>query len=281
MKRTLLKAGWVAAVFMLGSISPGAASLTVSIQPPVTCAELGDTVDVAVNTTGQDSVGWYYARVYTDEAVLTYLDCTTEILGECPSGSQCMECGLTGEPGIFSACCACLGTHTCVAAGDLVVIRYVVTGEGTSPVQFDTSFGNPGVWVDDCDRNRIPLDSVEDGIVYVGAASITTDREYDPPSAWLTSFSCRPNPFTREITLTYRIRAFSAGTPTDSDDADLKIYDCRGCLVRSIPASLSTGEHSAIWDGTDSRNGQVASGIYFCRLPVNGRVTTHKIMKLE
>jgi hypothetical protein len=279
MRDSLLKACWIAFAFVLGGVSTATGSQTVSIEPPVTCAELGDTISLAVNTSGPDSVGWYYVRVYTDEAVLTYLDCSTDILQGCPFGSQCMECGLTGEPGIFSACCACLGTHTCVATGDLVVIRYIAVSEGWSPVRFDTSSGYPGAWVDDCDRNRIPLDSVEDGIVYVGAASI--GRDHSLPSVQVTSLSSHPNPFGHEVTLRYGIRARDGRVPEDSDVADLRIYDCRGNLVKSLPASLSPGVHTIDWDGTDTKSSQVASGIYFCRLPVNGVVTTHKVLKIE
>jgi hypothetical protein len=261
------------AVYLLAVAGPAAGSLAVSIQPPLTCAELGDTVEIAVNASGPDSVGWYYVRVYTDDAILTYLDCSTQILNGCPTGSQCMECGLTGEPGIFSACCACLGTHTCVAAGDLVVMRYVATGEGMSPVLFD------GAYVDDCERVRIPLDAVENGVVYVGQSSVIADDE--SPNASLLRLSCYPNPFSSGVTMDYAFAELDAASEGCRAGISIGIFDCRGHLVKHYKARLQQGDHSIHWDGNGTCGRPVPPGVYFCRITIGGEISTRKLTKVK
>lgn len=67
-----------------------------------------------------------------------------------------------------------------------------------------------------------------------------------------------PNPF-RQST---RIRLGLA----KPGDAEVRIYDAGGRLVRGLTASGAAGERFATWDGRDEAGSRVASGIYFARL---------------
>jgi hypothetical protein len=246
-------------------------SLDVSIEPPVTYAAVGDVVVITAHVDGQDSVGWFYVRIHTDAAVLTYLSCGQGITSGCPRQSQCMECGPTGEPGMVSACCACLGTGTCVAPGDLVIVKYRAAAIGISQVHFDLASAS------DCQRNMINLGGVADGEVIVGTASVG-----DGDQIWestVSSCSCYPDPFVGGITLQYYIENLRVPPATSSGDIEIKIYDCHGRLVRGLAAGLAAGEHRVTWDGSDQRGVPVSPGFYFCRFPVAGGVKTFKIVK--
>lgn len=76
-----------------------------------------------------------------------------------------------------------------------------------------------------------------------------------------------------------------AGTtiPYDLPGADpqfvsMKIYDARGALVRTLLGErIEPGSRAAFWDGRDNAGQPVASGVYFARLNVMGRVLTRTI----
>ncbi len=78
--------------------------------------------------------------------------------------------------------------------------------------------------------------------------------------------SIRPNPLTGGATLRF--------APAGPCDVDLAIYDLQGRLVaRLLNAAGVTGVQSVLWDGRCSRSGDLAaSGVYLCRLQMNGRV---------
>ncbi len=49
----------------------------------------------------------------------------------------------------------------------------------------------------------------------------------------------------------------------DANTADVKIYDQSGTVVKTISGlSVSEGDHSFTWDGTDDRGNQVGAGAY-------------------
>ena len=58
----------------------------------------------------------------------------------------------------------------------------------------------------------------------------------------------------------------------------VRIYDNNGQLIRIlISEQLNAGEYEIKWDGMDSRNHSVPSGIYFCNLKTSGASETIKI----
>jgi flagellar hook assembly protein FlgD len=51
----------------------------------------------------------------------------------------------------------------------------------------------------------------------------------------------------------------------------LAIHDLRGRALRTIePGTLGPGRHDLAWDLTDDRGAPAPTGIYFCRLLVDG-----------
>lgn len=87
--------------------------------------------------------------------------------------------------------------------------------------------------------------------------------------------SIAPNPFQTYSVIKYNLNK--------SDNAKLEIYNVKGAQVLSIPLAIQTpGEHSQFWSGNDNSGKQCPSGIYFCKMSVNGRtVSTQKLIKLR
>lgn len=80
-----------------------------------------------------------------------------------------------------------------------------------------------------------------------------------------------PNPFNQQTVISYGI----------NDDAfvTLKIYNSRGQLIESlINGHQSAGNYQAIWPATNPAGQFLPSGIYLCRLSVNGKQMTMKMM---
>ncbi len=68
-------------------------------------------------------------------------------------------------------------------------------------------------------------------------------------------FNNYPNPFNPSTTINYYLPQNSA--------VEINIYDILGTVVKNFKASSqSAGKHSILWDGTNSNNEYVASGIY-------------------
>ncbi len=63
---------------------------------------------------------------------------------------------------------------------------------------------------------------------------------------------------------------------------DLRIYDARGALVRTLVAGdLDGGEHVVSWDGTGDDGRPAGSGVYFCRVQADGLGETAKMMLVK
>ncbi len=68
-----------------------------------------------------------------------------------------------------------------------------------------------------------------------------------------------PNPFNPVTSILYYL--------PEAGQVDLKVYNVAGQLVKIlISGVLQQGQHSVIWDGTNSLGRDVASGIYFYML---------------
>jgi photosystem II stability/assembly factor-like uncharacterized protein len=83
----------------------------------------------------------------------------------------------------------------------------------------------------------------------------------------------RPNPFGLRTTFEFVV-PHGPAVPTL-----LRIYDARGRRVRELVAGVrGPGRHTTEWDGSDDAGRGVPSGIYFCRLDVNGETRTRKVV---
>ena len=82
-----------------------------------------------------------------------------------------------------------------------------------------------------------------------------------------------PNPFNSSVVMRFRI--------SEAARVRLDICDPQGRTVRSITQGyLQAGEHRFLWDGRDEEGRKAASGMYLCRLDVQGKGSAVRRMAL-
>jgi hypothetical protein len=87
----------------------------------------------------------------------------------------------------------------------------------------------------------------------------------------------RPNPFSPRTDIAYTIPGGAA-----TSGVTVNVYDVTGRLVRRlVEADRSPGTHSVTWDGRDEDGGDVASGVYFCRITWNGESEARRMVLLR
>ena len=103
----------------------------------------------------------------------------------------------------------------------------------------------------------------------------TTDVEEPDATPKVTRlFSCYPNPFNPSTRIAYDLSA--------KGHVSLRIYDAAGRLVRTlVEENRRAGRFEEVWNGTDNRGGQVASGVYFYRLTTKDFVESKKMILLK
>ena len=100
-----------------------------------------------------------------------------------------------------------------------------------------------------------------DGQIYRLARIATAVDAGAPPRAHLAGNF--PNPFNPSTTIRF---VLDRGA-----DVRLDIVSARGERVRQfVMSGASAGSHAAIWRGETDRGAPAASGVYFCRLIVDG-----------
>jgi hypothetical protein len=83
-----------------------------------------------------------------------------------------------------------------------------------------------------------------------------------------------PNPFNPTTTIHYGLALQTT--------VEIRIYDVVGRFVRELVSGTKVaGNHAAVWDGTDRRGAQVASGVYFVKMAVGRDVFTKKMVLLK
>ncbi|MFC1552610.1 FlgD immunoglobulin-like domain containing protein [Candidatus Latescibacterota bacterium] len=81
-----------------------------------------------------------------------------------------------------------------------------------------------------------------------------------------------PNPFNPTTTITYAIPAGKY------ENVNLKIYDIRGTLIRTLVDEAGTpGVHSVVWDGVDNSGNAVSSGVYIYRLHAGKYIKSNRM----
>jgi hypothetical protein len=130
-------------------------------------------------------------------------------------------------------------------------------------------------------------DVVSDNVDFDPWDPCTTGVELlDPIEKSYTVSNCYPNPFTEKTIISYRLGALGH-EPKDhithyTSHVTLAIHDLSGRLVKFFNlCNLNQSVKSVLWDGTDQFGKTVSPGMYFCRLLVNGKGSTTKLVKLR
>lgn len=83
-----------------------------------------------------------------------------------------------------------------------------------------------------------------------------------------------PNPFNPETTISYSIK--------DNGNVSLDVFNLLGQKVTTlVNENQKAGEHSVVWNGTDSSGKNVSSGVYFYRLNTQGMTKTEKMVLMK
>ncbi len=84
-----------------------------------------------------------------------------------------------------------------------------------------------------------------------------------------------PNPFNPRTTIAYDL-------PTPSR-VSIEVFDIAGRHVRTLVDGepRDAGSHTAVWSGLDASGQRVASGVYLCRLEVDGVVFSRRMVLLK
>jgi len=101
---------------------------------------------------------------------------------------------------------------------------------------------------------------------------VTLPLSSGPVEAKLVGAS--PNPFNPTTTIGFTI--------SDASHVEMRIFAADGReIARLIDDGIEAGSHSVRWDGRDARGADVASGVYFVRLDVQGQRTTQRLILLR
>ncbi|MBL7148612.1 MAG: T9SS type A sorting domain-containing protein [Candidatus Cloacimonetes bacterium] len=83
-----------------------------------------------------------------------------------------------------------------------------------------------------------------------------------------------PNPFNPETTISFDLAS--------NANVEISIYNIKGQKVKTLVNKiLPAGEHTTIWNGKDSNNKRVGSGIYFYKLEAGGYQKVKKMLLLK
>jgi len=89
-----------------------------------------------------------------------------------------------------------------------------------------------------------------------------------PPVLATKLWSCHPNPFNPQTTLSYDLR--------EPGMVNLSIFDAKGRLVAVIvDQPQGAGQHQEVWNGYNDNGAAVPSGVYYLKLVANDVEQTH------
>jgi hypothetical protein len=107
--------------------------------------------------------------------------------------------------------------------------------------------------------------------------------EYDAPPVGVVNYELPitnynlhnyPNPFNPTTTISFNI--------DNESEVIITVYNIKGQKVKQLVSDhISAGQHSIVWNGKDSNNKSVASGIYFYKLMIGDYSKTKKMILLK
>ncbi len=132
-----------------------------------------------------------------------------------------------------------------------------------------TGLGLPPL--DLCDRARVWDGCIDIGCHEYGSEDTEPEEQVLPYEASLANY---PNPFNPWTIVRYDLPETCA--------VRIDIYNVRGQLVRTlVDERQSAGEHEVVWDGRNEHSAIVASGVYMCRMTIEGKQITRKMIMLK
>ena len=146
------------------------------------------------------------------------------------------------------------------------------------PVENYCVFRNPGTF----QYCFTPLNSDTFDINFMGVTEVGegVDTFNLSPKTFHLSQN-HPNPFNPSTNIPFTVYGsqFMVHSPLPTT---LKIYNIRGELVRTLVDELKeVGKYEIVWDGKDEGGNQVASGIYFYQLRIEGFCDTKKMILVK
>jgi len=128
-----------------------------------------------------------------------------------------------------------------------------------------------GLYATTTTQHTVPLDRGE----VVADLDFGARKKWHPPVIELIeAIRCWPNPGNPKTTISFRV--------SEPGFVCLKIYDVSGRLIRTLAnEEMPRGQHRRVWDGHDRTGRQVASGVYFYKVDMNGGSHTDKIVILK
>ena len=112
------------------------------------------------------------------------------------------------------------------------------------------------------------------GALYTGVGIEEKASGLDKERSSVELFQNKPNPFHVRTIIKYQIPR--------TKDASLKVYDSSGRLVRVlVDKEKSAGRHTVTWNGGDTSDHELPSGIYFYRLQTGESTLTRKMIFLR
>lgn len=220
------------------------AAVTISIEPHITYAAVGETIKVYIWKDLPDTIFDGYETIITyNPSQLRYISAAEETVMTKSCGNRWWYLTPASGTVFISHVRMCPPLTLVTGPGALSSLKFKVLAEGRIVISRDYFwFTREGYWI----KNT----AWEDGLVLVGNAGV--DGNADPASA---AIKVTPNPGTQF--------AFSVGAAS----GELEIHDVNGRVVRTLRGTTDPGASEVLtWDGTDDLNRMCSPGVYFAGL---------------
>jgi len=151
---------------------------------------------------------------------------------------------------------------------------YPIVADNQTPTEISTTYisGNGTSWYD-LGTDGTPSDVGIRARATLTLAQSIDDKAITTPNDFVLSQNY-PNPFNSATTIDYSIPRQSRVT--------IDIYNLLGQKVKSlINEIIPAGNYTAIWDGTDSNNRSVSSGVYYYRISAGDMTDTKKLVLMK
>jgi hypothetical protein len=119
------------------------------------------------------------------------------------------------------------------------------------------------------------VEAAIDDFRITGMADIFTGADESDARVYVTGLGrCRPNPFHAQTRISYQLAR--------PERVKLQVYNVAGRLVKTlVEGPVDAGEHQVWWDGRSTTGRDVASGVYFARLTMNGFTQVRRVTLLK